>query len=542
MLSIHTAQNQTFPLIHEVHTDDQHLLNTVEGAWFEILYNFPWELYRTHAANYYNALYGFNQGSGSAEESSESDKTPVPTESKEEARLRLLSERTTMLDEPTSAQQMLHNSEPIRYKVPEVLPEETSPGVVPVRQAGRQPKCFFGMLKATLGCSLLGYSPEPEQIHRLLTSNPSFARVCGFALTDKNRNSYQQNRIPSLRKLEQFDQVMRQSGIWDEIKVSTVTANLESGAIKIEQELVGDTTHYHAHSGFETVIYEDEKGAENKKSQSKPTKRCSCGHKSWESCEHPWELADEGAGTVVKSSNKMYWAHKSSVIGFPGAGVALDAVAVCDAASNDGKTFLPHVKLIFEKYPNLSQSIKRALYDSACDDAVLKKQFREEFGVELKASQNPRRKKPVTNPSLLPRGMEKITPYGVPHCVAGYEMEYKGARYENETFIYSGPRDEEGTSICLDCSERARCCNKNSQGERVITVPFTILPHIDANDPPMAKRFKAIMKRRPSVERMIKRLKCDLGDDRLGKQGNESFQAYLDKTMIAYHLLICHLH
>ena len=58
----------------------------------------------------------------------------------------------------------------------------------------------------------------------------------------------------------------------------------------------------------------------------------------------------------------------------------------------------------------------------------------------------------------------------------------------------------------------------------------------------MTKRFKAIMRRRPSVERMIKRLKCDLGDGRLSKRGNESFQAYLDKTMIAYHLLIRHLH
>jgi len=57
----------------------------------------------------------------------------------------------------------------------------------------------------------------------------------------------------------------------------------------------------------------------------------------------------------------------------------------------------------------------------------------------------------------------------------------------------------------------------------------------------MAKRFKAIMRRRPSVERMIKRLKGDLGDDRLSKRGNASFQAYLDKTMIAYHLLLRHL-
>jgi hypothetical protein len=73
---------------------------------------------------------------------------------------------------------------------------------------------------------------------------------------------------------------------------------------------------------------------------------------------------------------------------------------------------------------------------------------------------------------------------------------------------------------------------------RTITVSFDTLKHIAPSDPPMTKRFKAIMTRRPSVERMIKRLKCDLGDDRLSKRGNGSFQAYLDIVMISYHLLI----
>ncbi|CAB1079492.1 hypothetical protein D1AOALGA4SA_7203, partial [Olavius algarvensis Delta 1 endosymbiont] len=63
---------------------------------------------------------------------------------------------------------------------------------------------------------------------------------------------------------------------------------------------------------------------------------------------------------------------------------------------------------------------------------------------------------------------------------------------------------------------------------RIAQVSFDMLAHIDSQDPPMAKRFKAIMTRRPSVERMIKRLKCDLGDDRLKKRSNASFQAYLD--------------
>ena len=180
------------------------------------------------------------------------------------------------------------------------------------------------------------------------------------------------------------------------------------------------------------------------------------------------------------------------------------------------------------------------LYDSACDDAELKARFQDELGVELKASFNPRRAKAITED--LPRGIAKITPYGAPICLAGHELEYQGIRYDSEKFIYEAPRRDDGSSVCVSCSERAVCCNRSTQSGRTITVSFDTLPHIDPNDPPMAKRFKAIMTRRPSVERMIKRLKCDLGDDRLSKRGNESFQAYLDKTMIGYHLLIRHLH
>ena len=180
------------------------------------------------------------------------------------------------------------------------------------------------------------------------------------------------------------------------------------------------------------------------------------------------------------------------------------------------------------------------LYDSACDDGPLKQRFQDELGIELKASFNPRRSKAITRE--LPRGMEKITPYGVPICLAGYEMDYQGIRYASEKFIYRAPQQEDGISVCIECPEKLQCCNRSTSSGRTITVSFDTLKHIDPSDPPMAKRFKAIMTRRPSVERMIKRLKCDLGDDRLSKRGNDSFQAYLDKTMISYHLLIRHLH
>ena len=61
MLSLGIAEGQQIPLVHEVHADDQYLLNTIDGDWFEILHHFPWQDYRHHAAAYYDALYAFNR-------------------------------------------------------------------------------------------------------------------------------------------------------------------------------------------------------------------------------------------------------------------------------------------------------------------------------------------------------------------------------------------------------------------------------------------------------------------------------------------------
>lgn len=43
---------------------------------------------------------------------------------------------------------------------------------------------------------------------------------------------------------------------------------------------------------------------------------------------------------------------------------------------------------------------------------------------------------------------------------------------------------------------------------------------------------------RPSVERVIKLIERDLGDPYLTRRGNASFPARLDKTLIAFHLLL----
>ncbi|MCR4292793.1 MAG: hypothetical protein NUV76_07935 [Candidatus Kuenenia sp.] len=532
MLPLPQIENNQKPLlIHTVHEDDKVLFNTPDAEWFRVLYYFPWEKHRILGAEYYDALYEFNKREERKRLDNQTQKQVVLSQSKEEARQKLLFDRVTMQVSKEKKSEVLYEVE-AESKLQMVRPLGISPGVVPFRLGGKKPKCFFALLKSFLGTVLMGFPCEPEKVSMLLKSNPSFVRVCGFAPKGE-RDEYCSRHIPSERKLQQFDQIMSEWGLWDKMKIALVTENIETGAIKIEKEVVGDTTHYYAYSGFETVKYKDKDGKEQKKSQSKLTKKCRCQNR--DKCGHDWVLADEGAGTIVKSITKMYWGHKASIVGFPCQGVPLDARAVLDGPTHDGETYFPHVEKVFNTYPVIKESVKRALYDSACDNKDLRDKFQDKLGLELKASLNPRRKKEITEG--LPRGMEKITPYGVVICKGDYEMDYKGMRYEKEKFIYHAPTDTDGGSVCSTCWHQEECC-PNSLTGRMINISFGLLPHIDTEDPPMAKRFKAIMTRRPSVERMIKRLKCDISDERLSKRGNLSFQAYLDKTMIAFHLLL----
>jgi hypothetical protein len=511
------------PLIHAIDEDDQLLLNSPDAQWYRNLKYFPDMAYRQIATDYYNSLYHFNKT-----RTMDSGGQHVNDEDKQQATQRLLFERATMNDStPIIFEQ---DSPPAVEQI--VTPEQIAPGVTPNRIGGKKPKCFFAMFKSFVGASTMGFAPEPENVHSLLTSNLSFARVCGFVPKGTDAN-YWHKYVPSLRKLEQFDQIMTEYGLWSKAKWDHVRENIENKIIHKENELVGDTTHYHGHSVFKTIQYTEGKGKEKKKSQSKTTKKCRCQDPN--NCPHPWELSDDGAGTITKAHNRYIWGHKASILGLPLQGIPLDAVAVSDAATHDGETIYPHVVRLFENLAQVYPWIDTVLYDGAADTRGLKEKFDKDLNIRLRASLNPRRRKSVT--INLPRGMEKITPYGNLVCKASFEMDYKGMRHESEKFIYHAPKDDSGRSVCLGCEHKSVCCRLSKKG-RVVTLPFSVLPHIDPKDPPMAKRFKAMMTHRPSVERMIKRLKCDLSDDRLKKRGNAAFQAYLDKTMIAFHILL----
>jgi hypothetical protein len=156
MLSPRIAEGQQIPLIHEVHNDDEHLLNTIDGEWFEILYHFRWEDYRRFAADYYNALYDFNQ----RPPQTATEEGDVNPETKEEARQRLMFDRVTAPGPTNPPAPILYQGEVVEAKAQDDQPADVAPGVVPLRLVGRKPKCFFGLLKSFIGTSLMGFPAE----------------------------------------------------------------------------------------------------------------------------------------------------------------------------------------------------------------------------------------------------------------------------------------------------------------------------------------------------------------------------------------------
>jgi len=516
--------NDRSNLFYIINSDDIELIKNQNVEWVQIVTNIyeNWESYITPASLYYEALYEFNKNNPTSAQSNKNLEL-VDAVNKKDAQVKLT------LNRPTGG-----NDDAEIIKQPETPPKEIlsfnkeniRPGKTPARGYGRPAICFYKLFTAFIGTQTMGLDAVAEAVHHNLNNNPTFARFCGF------NPEVERNSLPSYRMLQKFDQIMSECGIWHIAQLHEVNNNLDDGFIKLEKNLVHDTTHYMAYSSFETVKYEDEKGKDKKKSQSKTTKNCTC--ENQENCEHLWGLTDDGAGTVVKHGPQMHWAHKASILGVPDQGIPLVALAMTDAANHDSKSIIGSLEFMRMNFPNVLNYANSLLDDSAADVFKLKNEVKDEFNLTLNCTVNPKGIKTLTSESL-PKGMEKLTPRGVLICQNDCEMQYNGIREEHQVYIYSAPCVD-GQSACSQCPFKDECCNNNNNTGRVATIPFSKLPHILPENPPMRESFKKLMKKRPSVERMIYKLKCRLGERYLHKRGNCNFQATLDKSMIALHL------
>lgn len=403
---------------------------------------------------------------------------------------------------------------------------------------GRPPCDALCLLRAFLAAPVLGLGEGPTAVHRLLRSNPTFARACGFA----GRGAYKMpgeltsRRLPSLSTCEEFNEVMARYGLWQLARVEQVRQNLETGVIQTEDTLAFDTTHIEGNSHCANVPVEKEPADGTKAKHRKVPrvrKNCSCGEMLWDECEHPWTPTDQGAGVVVKGPTRVYWGHKISVVSFGDSEIPLDVRVLQYAAESDGKTLLPHLDVLLRDLPEVLQELRHVVADDAYKankQAVLR------FGeVRLTVPVHPNRRSTRAVAAKF-EGINRFTPIGVPICEQGHRFKLLGRDIENERYIWVAPDTAEGQSACAACPLRNSCLTKGKR--RHIRTDRADFPQIDWEHPQHLHRNKLVYDKRSGVERAIKRLKVDLGGECLTQRDSHRVQAHIERRLLALHLLL----
>lgn len=135
--------------------------------------------------------------------------------------------------------------------------------------------------------------------------------------------------------------------------------------------------------------------------------------------------------------------------------------------------------------------------------------------------------------------MDHITPTGTPVCRAGYPLDFRGCRHDTKRFLFRAPNDAQGVPVCQDCALRGGCYRGHA-GARQITVPFTRLPWIAPEFSQLSRRFTKVMAKRTAIERLHKLMNVRLRRRAAYPRGNAAFQARLDKTRLAMHMVLAY--
>jgi hypothetical protein len=423
---------------------------------------------------------------------------------------------------------------------------------------GRSPKPFHSMVIAFLGAAVADTPGTPEHVHRMLHDNPTFASRCGFEYpaSPKGRQS-RRLIIPSLRTVQRFDQIMAEYGLWGEVRLALARRNLETGALARSDTLCADTTHFEADSTSRVVELPPKKNgtpplkqrkivaaraALNKKKKPKETRKVRisrltkrCRHEEHDACNCPWDESDAGAGVVVKSSSKKYWAHKAAVIGYAGTTIPLDVAVVSHASMHDTTTLEPHLDRLRRILPEAFDGVRFAIADPAYDEAPARERLPRKHGLALITKINPRARKEAALAGH--EGRFKLTPQGVPVCLRSQPLRLVGRDERRQNYTWRGPVTDKGVPLCKSCPFAQQC---GLQGERrTLRVPRATTPQIDWEHPQHLPSEEARYRLRTAVERQIERVKGPLERNRLPCRGRLRVQAFLDLRLAALHALLC---
>ena len=526
---------------------DSVLLDPVNEDWLAVVRGVAGELYDDVAGRYYSALTHFRRQRYRSPLQGRKEVSGSGKQQAFEAMLLAMEERKRVEKVAASRDVPAIFVEAQPDAQDETLPEALRDFSKPVPSlsdllsgAGRPPCDALCLMRAFLAAPLLGVGDSPKNVYLLLRSNPTFVRACGFLGRSamKQPGELTSRRLPGLSTCEEFSEVMTRYGLWQLARIEQVVENLESGVVELEDTIAFDTTHVEANSHCGNVVPPGAKTQAGKKPKKRKVPRvrktCECGKTNWEVCEHPWVPTDQGAAIVVKGPTRIYWAHKASIASFGDSEIPIYVRSLQHAADHDGKTLLPHLKLLMRDLPLALTLLLFVLADDGYQgqkEAVAR--FRNKARLILPVHPNGRSKAKVAQDFA---GIDRFTPIGVPVCDAGHRFNMRGRDITNERYIWTAPDDDVGKSVCEGCPSAAACLTKGTR--RHIRVERSDFPQIDWDHPQHLARESARYQRRSGVERAIKRLKVDLGGEHLTHRDSPRVQAHFDRKLLIVHLLL----
>ena len=531
------------PVLFQAAEDQRVLDDPVNEDWLAIVRSVAGPRFEVIERRYYLALYDFRK---QRPRPVLPNQRAIDADGKQEAVDKILQVVVEQKGLPETAADIFVDPRPA--PTPDLHPALVDPTVVPpslsdlLSGPGRPPVDALCLMRAFLAAPLLVGRDDPTSVYRQLRSNPTFARACGFLgpQATKEPGAWTSRRLPSLSACEQFAEVMTRYGLWNLARLEQVRANVESGAVQVEDTVAFDTTHIEAHSGCgsASLMTQGKDGKRKERKVPRLCKLCSCGKASWEGCPHPWFATDPGAAVVVKGPTRIFWAHKASIVGFGASEIPFDGRVLNYAATHDGKTLAPHLDLLATDLPETVVGLRHALADGTYEG----KQEQVDLVCEGVVVHVPvhARKSRASLAAAFP-GIDRFTDTGVPVCVADHPFEMLGRDLGHERYIWKAPDGPAGKPVCVGCPS-APACLRDGATRRHLRVNRRDFPQIDWDHPQHFARNQARYSQRTGIERGIKRLKVDLGGEHLSHRNAVRAQAHLDCRLLSLHLLLAAAH
>jgi hypothetical protein len=402
---------------------------------------------------------------------------------------------------------------------PQPVPEYSAPGGIVAffrkrnpKGAGRKPQPFLAYLKAFLLAPVLYTEPDCTRLEQTLRTNPYFLSICGFSSP------------PDKRTLQDFDQIMREAGLWDDLAVRTFDRNVKGGIIDRAKE---DTINVDP-----TDLPADSTPGRKQKS----CREC----KYIQTCPHP-QLIDPTAGWYQKSSYKGSHAHMLCFSQLAHSGAPF-AFVVLNGKSGESNSLEPLLRKGAEVHPDFD--IRHVNADGIFNTAPSRQAVKAVYpDANLHSPVHAGRRKEIED---VARGVEKITPKGTVICEAGHAMVLLGQDRRTDSYCFACPvynpkarRSLEKTQAPTPpstCSCKNICSPTSTQG-RFVRIPRALLPQLDSALPQGSYRFWRYYHLRTKIERLFGRLKERFLMKIYSLRGQLSIEALASKLCATLHVL-----